>query len=322
MQASGLALPSSSNAAWIRQRQPSPELVRDLADHGQPVDGFHSLSSSEATTSAAKPSSNLELSQPATGTPVRVSSASKGTIAYSGDSAALKNRLEESGISLWAIRHGQSEMNAEGTRLSGQVETPLTELGRQQALEAAQATYQNLGGEAWLRDIVAHPEKAPVVYASPLSRASDTAKIFTDYLAAEASKLGLRLEIPVHKDDRLKEISFGDSDGGLVAEAALRYPQLMGDSDLLHRFPHGESRVDVMNRMSSFLDDVASRHKNQNVMMFCHLVPVAAAQMLMGDGREDRRGNLKIDRKDFPNAVPMTLTHPKPAAEELGYLFA
>lgn len=322
MQASGLAPHSSNNtsAAWAHSRQPALKLVTEPPVQSLPADTVHSLASPKAI--AATPAADLELSQPTAGTPFRVTSPSKGTMAYSGDTAALKNRLEENGVSLWAIRHGQSEMNAEGTRLSGQVETPLTPLGRQQALEAAQATYQNLGGEAWLRDVVANPEKAPVVYASPLSRASDTAQIFTDYLASEASKLGLHLEVPVQKDDRLKEISFGDSDGGLVAEAALRYPQLMGDSDLLHRFPHGESRVDVVNRMSSFLDDVAARHKNRNVMMFCHLVPVASAQMLMGDGREDRRGNLKIERKDFPNAVPMKLTNPKPAAEELGYLFA
>lgn len=316
MRLSGVVLQGvNSNSAWAR----TPQLFKAPETPGPalPVDG---LSSPISEASPAR--ADLEVSQPAVGTPFQVSSTRSGTIANSGDTRALKNKLEKNGITLWAVRHGQSEMNAEGTRLPGQVETPLTEKGREQALEAAQATYQNFGGEAWLRDVVAHPEKAPVVYASPLSRASDTAQIFTDYIANEAKKLGLKLEIPVHKDDRLKEISFGDVDGHPVAEAALKYPQLMGDGDLLHRFPHGESRVDVMNRVNSFLNDVADKHKNQNVMMFCHLVPVATAKMLMGDGREDRHGDLKIDRKEYPNAVPMKLTDPKPAAEELGYLFA
>ena len=55
--------------------------------------------------------------------------------------------------------------------IRGQVETPLTAKGRQQAAAAAEQLLAQLGGEAWLQRASADPSQLPVIYSSPLARA-------------------------------------------------------------------------------------------------------------------------------------------------------
>jgi broad specificity phosphatase PhoE len=64
---------------------------------------------------------------------------------------------------LFYVRHGQTPFNVEG-KLSGQIETPLTDAGKQQAL----ITGQKLNNEV---------EHIDHIVCSPLSRAYETAKI-------------------------------------------------------------------------------------------------------------------------------------------------
>lgn len=297
---------------------PSDTLLLSTSGRREPSNGHSFVSHNGPASVSSEP---LQLSQPASGVPLAVTHPAKGKMGYSGDTGQLKAKLEDKGIKLFAVRHGQSEMNAQGVRLAGQVETPLTELGRQQALEGAKSLYDSLGADLWLSEVALHPEKAPAVYASPLSRASDTAQIFVDYLAGQARRLGVQLQVPVVKDDRLKEIAFGRYDGKPVTEAQQAHPELLVDGNLAQRFPEGESRLETVNRVSSFLNDAAGRHQDQPVLMFCHLVPVAAAQILMGEGTTSADGSIEIRRKIYPNASPLELTHPRKETE-IGYLLA
>jgi probable phosphoglycerate mutase len=92
------------------------------------------------------------------------------------------------------IRHGESTFN-QAERLSGRVETPLTELGQDQARRAGRV----LGAIQELR-------------ASPLSRAVETAQL-----------LGTGLEPII--DERLVELDFGVHDGANLSDHA-DVPQL------------------------------------------------------------------------------------------------
>src|SRR3990172_1726506 len=92
---------------------------------------------------------------------------------------------------LYLIRHGRSTWNAEG-RVQGQADAPLDDTGREQAQKLAQKL-RDIGFEAF--------------YSSPLSRASETAKI-----VAEPH------DLPITLDERLMERSFGDWTGKLAAE--------------------------------------------------------------------------------------------------------
>lgn len=72
----------------------------------------------------------------------------------------------------YLLRHGQSEFNAQERAAGGGVDTPLTDLGREQARQVA--------------DFVSHlPVKPSRVYHSHLSRARDTAKIVNEALGLE-----------------------------------------------------------------------------------------------------------------------------------------
>lgn len=95
-------------------------------------------------------------------------------------------------------RHGNTDWNA-GHRVQGQTDVPLNDLGRQQALDAA--------------DLLVRVRPAALV-ASDLRRAADTA-------AALAALTGLS----VSYDERLRERSFGLWEGLTMTEVAETRPQ-------------------------------------------------------------------------------------------------
>jgi broad specificity phosphatase PhoE len=94
---------------------------------------------------------------------------------------------------LYFIRHGETDWNAEG-RLQGQRDIPLNDLGRVQAAEA--------GGI--LRSLHQNPEDMDW-WVSPLLRTRET---------AERARDAIGLHPPYYKtDDRLKELTFGRWEG-------------------------------------------------------------------------------------------------------------
>jgi probable phosphoglycerate mutase len=86
----------------------------------------------------------------------------------------------------WFLRHGETDWNASGLS-QGRTDIPLNDIGRAQAERAA----GQLGGRGIAR-----------LYASPLSRAAETARI-----------VAARLSLPVSVDDDLMETCFGVQEG-------------------------------------------------------------------------------------------------------------
>ena len=80
--------------------------------------------------------------------------------------------------SVYFVRHGECEANAKGIIAGSEDDSPLTELGKQQAKDVAQR----------LKDL-----KLSLVVATPLFRTQDTAKII-------CSELGLDLGIVINKN--------------------------------------------------------------------------------------------------------------------------
>lgn len=72
---------------------------------------------------------------------------------------------------LYLMRHGQTEFNVQKL-VQGRCNSPLTALGREQAVAAA----------AWLKRHDVHPDR---VIASPLGRATETARIVSDALGID-----------------------------------------------------------------------------------------------------------------------------------------
>ena len=121
------------------------------------------------------------------------------------------------------LRHGQTEYNA-NSRMQGQLDTDLSDLGREQAAAAAE---------------VLAKRQPLIIVSSDLRRALDT-----------ATALGERSGVPVAIDTRLRETHLGDWQGMTHLEVDDVAPGArLAWRDDARWAPHGgESRVDVAER--------------------------------------------------------------------------
>jgi broad specificity phosphatase PhoE len=131
------------------------------------------------------------------------------------------------------LRHGQTDFNA-GSRMQGQLDSALTELGRAQAVAAAEV----LGNLQPL-----------LIVSSDLHRAYDT-----------AMKLGERTGLQVRVDPRLRETHLGDWQGMTHDQIDAEVPgaRLAWREDATWAPHGGESRVDVANRSLPVLVELVS----------------------------------------------------------------
>jgi probable phosphoglycerate mutase len=133
------------------------------------------------------------------------------------------------------LRHGQTEFNA-GRRMQGQLDTELSELGREQAVVAAEALAKR---------------QPLLIVSSDLQRALDT-----------ALALGERSGLPVSVDTRLRETHLGDWQGMTHLEVdAIAPGARLAWRDDARWAPHGgESRVDVAARSRPLVAELVARH--------------------------------------------------------------
>ncbi len=129
------------------------------------------------------------------------------------------------------LRHGQTEYNA-GNRMQGQLDTDLSELGREQAAAAAE---------------VLAKRQPLVIVSSDLRRALDT-----------ATALAERSGVPVSVDTRLRETHLGDWQGLTHLEVDATAPGArLAWRDDARWAPHGgESRVDVAARSIPLVEEL------------------------------------------------------------------
>ena len=170
---------------------------------------------------------------------------------------------------LYLVRHGQSEWNRIG-RIQGRSESPLTELGRQQAA----ALGRMLGSIL--------PDPGIDIVASPLSRAFETATIIAGELGRAAGD--------VRTDDRINDFDVGVLAGYPGWDAvASDYPDLarLRLEDPIHfQPPGGESGADVLARARAFL--AARQAAERDVLVVCHgvvnkFIRAAARGIIGGD---------------------------------------
>ncbi len=136
---------------------------------------------------------------------------------------------------LFILRHGQTLFNAE-KRLQGHCNSPLTEQGQQQAINAG------LTLKAYLQDREYH------VFCSSLGRAVETAQIVCD-------KIGFP-DTDLRQDDRLKEFSLGEWEQRTIPGLLDDYPHLKAEPDWYLMAPRCEHFEAVQARLSSWLDDL------------------------------------------------------------------
>ena len=121
------------------------------------------------------------------------------------------------------LRHGQTEFNA-GSRMQGQLDTDLSDLGRAQAVAAA--------------EVLAKRQPLTIV-SSDLRRAHETALTLSEHSGQ-----------PVRIDTRLRETHLGDWQGRTHSEIDAMSPGArIAWRDDARWAPHGgESRIDVTDR--------------------------------------------------------------------------
>lgn len=134
---------------------------------------------------------------------------------------------------LLMLRHGQTDFNL-GSRMQGQLDTELSELGRAQAVAAAE---------------VLSKHQPLLIVTSDLRRAYDTAVVLGE-------RTGLRLRV----DNRLRETHLGDWQGmtHTQIDAAAPGARLAWREDATWAPHGGESRVDVAGRSMPLIDELVT----------------------------------------------------------------
>jgi broad specificity phosphatase PhoE len=131
-------------------------------------------------------------------------------------------------------RHGETQWNRD-RRLQGQLDSPLTERGAQQAIALAR-------GVAAL--------SIDVIFASPLGRASAT-----------AASCAQRLRVPVVTVAELAEVNHGQLAGHTREETEQLFPGALtrrAQDKYRWRFPGGESYADADHRAGTALTQIAA----------------------------------------------------------------
>jgi broad specificity phosphatase PhoE len=143
-------------------------------------------------------------------------------------------------LRLVMLRHGQTEYNA-GSRMQGQLDTELSDLGREQAAAAAE---------------VLAKRQPVIIVSSDLRRALDT-----------AVALGERSGLPVLVDIRLRETHLGDWQGltHLEVDAAAPGARLAWRENARWAPHGGESRVDVASRSMPLMAELIAEQSEWGV---------------------------------------------------------
>lgn len=148
--------------------------------------------------------------------------------------------------SIFLVRHGQDTDNAAGV-LNGRRDTELTETGREQARIVA----------AKLKD-----NNIQVIYASPLKRTYETAKIIADELGIDQ----------VIAEAGLIERDFGVLTGKMISDIP-KYTDKILPTEKVNYFLEADGAEDfpsLQQRGEMVLNSIRHKHQDQNILLVTH----------------------------------------------------
>lgn len=144
------------------------------------------------------------------------------------------------------VRHGRTLWNSSG-KFQGQSDVELSEEGISQAKKLA----ENFP--------VAHIDR---VYSSNLQRAYVTGEIIAN-----------KFNVPIIKDERLREVCFGSWEGLTYDEIHEKWPKeietMFSTPDVL-TMPNGESFAQVQKRGVEVLLDIVHKHPDETIVITAH----------------------------------------------------
>jgi broad specificity phosphatase PhoE len=149
-------------------------------------------------------------------------------------------------LSVFLLRHGETQYNADGNRYCGRTDASLTSKGMEQAVKLSHQ----------LKD-----EKFAAVYSSPLSRACLTAQIATG-------------SQQVQTDERIIEVCFGNWEGKtkeeFIAEDKSLWDAWMHDPGNTKAGGNGETGMEIIERVNAFFNEMLQKHANETIVVVGH----------------------------------------------------
>ena len=148
----------------------------------------------------------------------------------------------------YLVRHGQTLWNTQG-RTQGHGNSPLTELGKIQAINLAR-----------------HLKEYPIdlIYCSDLGRAIETADI-----------IGVELGLDVNPTPALREMGFGE--GMPIPKIKEKYPELLHlwrNQPDKAKMPGGETLHIVKEREDKLIEELNEKYKGKHILLVSHSVTV------------------------------------------------
>lgn len=178
-----------------------------------------------------------------------------------------------------AVRHGETDWNVEA-RIQGQLDIGLNDKGRWQAQRAARALAE---------------ESVDALYSSDLSRACTTAQAIADHAPQP-------LKVQTHIG--LRERAFGKFEGQTYTAITEQWPEearlwRIRDPDFAP--VGGESPVQVLARVARTVDEIASQHLGEQIVLVSHggvldMLYRLATQQSVRAPRTWELGNAAINR--------------------------
>lgn len=171
---------------------------------------------------------------------------------------------------LYIIRHGETNGNLKGI-LQGWTDEPLNEKGRKLAALSGQA----------LSDV-----KFDYAFSSPLSRAYETAEIVLQQ--------NRRAKAIIQKDDRLKEMNFGEWEGLGITKQNFSIPSdtfnlFYTDPFLFKNSSTGESIYQVCQRTGKFYQDIIQNpdYEDKTILIATHGFALRAMLQQVYEDKKD-----------------------------------
>ena len=150
----------------------------------------------------------------------------------------------------YLVRHGQTVWNTLG-QTQGHGNSPLTELGIQQAKDLAEALKEY---------------SIDIIYCSDLGRAVETAEI-----------IGKELNIDIHPTESLREMGFGVWEGMPLREIEKIYPESFkmwrNEPEKVH-IEGGETLDMIKQRQDKLIEELNKKYKNKHILLVSHSVTV------------------------------------------------
>ncbi len=179
-----------------------------------------------------------------------------GAIELIGSIAELKEKIVSNGNNFVLMRHGESESNVKDIINSIDLNKfSLTEKGVGEVQKSAEELKE---------------KGVTIIYASDFKRTKQTAELVAETIGFDKTK--------IIYDERLREVNAGEFEGGTWTERFAYFKN--NEERMTKRTPNGESVADVKKRVAEFLYEIDAKHKNEDILIITHGLPLRLAKLI------------------------------------------